>query len=102
MSHQTVVGVVGAAALVVAMAGAFIAISVGLWGARRAGVWPADVRSSPLVASALLAAMAAALIYQGASNAFPPDFLGAGIFLAGSAVTLVWGVRKRRTDQQKA
>ena len=74
------------ASLLASTAGAFVAIFVGLYSARRASPATPQSPAAWWVMAVLLAAMTGALIYQGVSHGFPPDFLGAAVFLVGMVV----------------
>ena len=53
--------------------------------------------STPILAAALLSAMALAFVYQGLSQGFPPSFLGAAIFFGGAVLAIRMAVRRPRT-----
>jgi hypothetical protein len=94
MSHLPPVTWFLAASFLASLAGAGVAIHAGFRAGRRGSPTPPVNPAAAFVAAALFAAMAGAMIYQGVSNGFPPSFLGAAIFLAGSVIALFWGLRR--------
>ena len=50
--------------------------------------------STPLLAAALLGAMALAFVYQGLSKGFPLSFVGAAAFFVGAVLAIIIFVRK--------
>jgi hypothetical protein len=80
----------------VAMIGAGVGVETAR---RRKGAQTFELPRSPtqgFVAAALFAAMAAAMGYQAVSEHFPPSFVGAGVFLAGTVIALWWAFRRAR------
>jgi hypothetical protein len=77
-----------------ACAAGAVSIAVALHSARRPSAQPSRGPVAWFVTAALFAAMMAAFIYQGASNRFPPDYIGAAVFLVGAAIALGMGVRR--------
>lgn len=99
MTHQAIALTVAMSASVI---GAAAAIGASLLSARRArrtgtaSLTPPQAATALFITAALFAAMGGALIYQGIDGRFPPDFIGAAVFLAGTAIVLRMGLRRRR------
>jgi hypothetical protein len=94
MNHQIALAVVMGSSLFAGMTGVFVAISASWRSGRGAGATLPRSPASWFVTAALFAAMTAALVYQGISRSFPPDFLGAAIFFVG-VVTALWCALRR-------